>query len=237
MSNPILSENKFSRSLRTESVMSIDGAVNKSMVLVGLTFVAAMFTYRQSAASSSLVTVTGILGFIIALIASFKPASTPVTAPLYAVVEGLFLGAVSYVYGRMFEGIVLQAVMLTFGTLFGMLGLYSLGIIRMSGGLSRFLFVATAGVGVTYLLTFILSFFGIQIPFIHDSGPIGIGFSAFVVILAALNLIGDFASIEAGAAQGAPKYMEWYSAFGLLVTLVWLYLEILRLLAKLSRRD
>jgi uncharacterized YccA/Bax inhibitor family protein len=107
----------------------------------------------------------------------------------------------------------------------------------MSGGLSRFLFVATAGVGVTYLLTFILSFFGIQIPFIHDSGPIGIGFSAFVVILAALNLIGDFASIEAGAAQGAPKYMEWYSAFGLLVTLVWLYLEILRLLAKLSRRD
>ncbi len=217
--------------------MTIDGAVNKSMVLVALTFVAAMFTYRQSAVSSGLITATGIIGFIIALIALFKPASTPITAPLYAVVEGLFLGAVSYVYGRVYDGIILQAVMLTFGTLFGMLGLYSLGIIRMSGGLSRFLFVATAGVTITYLLTFILSFFHVQVPFIHDSGPIGIGFSAFVVILAALNLVGDFATIESGAQQGAPKYMEWYSAFGLLVTLVWLYLEILRLLAKLSRRD
>jgi uncharacterized YccA/Bax inhibitor family protein len=237
MSNPILSEDKFSRSFRTDSVMTIDGAVNKSMVLVALTFVAAMFTYRQSAVSSGLITATGIIGFIIALIALFKPASTPITAPLYAVVEGLFLGAVSYVYGRVYDGIILQAVMLTFGTLFGMLGLYSLGIIRMSGGLSRFLFVATAGVTITYLLTFILSFFHVQVPFIHDSGPIGIGFSAFVVILAALNLVGDFATIESGAQQGAPKYMEWYSAFGLLVTLVWLYLEILRLLAKLSRRD
>ena len=214
MSNPILSEGKFSRSFRTDSVMTIDGAVNKSMVLVALTFVAAMFTYRQSAVSSGLITATGIVGFIIALIASFKPASTPITAPLYAVVEGLFLGAVSYVYGRVYDG-----------------------IIRMSRGLSRFLFVATAGVAITYLLTFILSFFHIQVPFIHDSGPIGIGFSAFVVILAALNLVGDFATIESGAQQGAPKYMEWYSAFGLLVTLVWLYLEILRLLAKLSRRD
>jgi uncharacterized YccA/Bax inhibitor family protein len=217
--------------------MTVDGAVNKSMVLVALTFVAAMFTYRQAAVSTGLITATGILGFIIALIASFKPSSTPITAPLYAVVEGLFLGSVSYVYGRLYDGIILQAVMLTFGTLFGMLGLYSFGIIRMSRGLSRFLFVATAGVGITYLLTFILSFFHVQVPFIHDSGPIGIGFSAFVVILAALNLISDFATIESGAQQGAPKYMEWYSAFGLLVTLVWLYLEILRLLAKLSRRD
>ena len=123
MSNPILSEGKFSRSFRTDSVMTIDGAVNKSMVLVALTFVAAMFTYRQSAVSTGLITVTGIIGFIIALIASFKPASTPITAPLYAVVEGLFLGAVSYVYGRVYDGIILQAVMLTFGTLFGMLGL------------------------------------------------------------------------------------------------------------------
>ena len=217
--------------------MTIDGAVNKSMILVALTLVAAMFTYRQSGVSSSVVMVTGILGFIIALIASFNPASTPVTAPLYAIVEGLFLGAVSYAFGDMYDGIVLQSVMLTFGTLFGMLGLYSFGIIRMSAGLSRFLFVATAGVAITYLLTFILGLFNVQVPFIHDSGPIGIGFSAFVVILAALNLIGDFATIESGAAQGAPKYMEWYSAFGLLVTLVWLYLEILRLLAKLRSRD
>ena len=217
--------------------MTMDGAVNKSMILVALTLVAAMFTYRQSGVSSSVVMVTGILGFIIALIASFNPASTPVTAPLYAIVEGLFLGAVSYAFGDMYDGIVLQSVMLTFGTLFGMLGLYSFGIIRMSAGLSRFLFVATAGVAITYLLTFILGLFNVQVPFIHDSGPIGIGFSAFVVILAALNLIGDFATIESGAAQGAPKYMEWYSAFGLLVTLVWLYLEILRLLAKLRSRD
>jgi uncharacterized YccA/Bax inhibitor family protein len=237
MSNPILSEEKFSRAIRTESAMTIDGAVNKSMILVALTLVAAMFTYRQSGVSSSVVVVTGILGFIIALIASFNPASTPVTAPLYAIVEGLFLGAVSYAFGDMYDGIVLQSVMLTFGTLFGMLGLYSFGIIRMSAGLSRFLFVATAGVAITYLLTFILGLFNVQVPFIHDSGPIGIGFSAFVVILAALNLIGDFATIESGAAQGAPKYMEWYSAFGLLVTLVWLYLEILRLLAKLRSRD
>ena len=217
--------------------MTIDGAVNKSMVLVGLTFAAAMFTYREAAVSNEFLALTGIGGFIVAMIASFIPTSTPLTAPLYAVLEGLFLGGVSYMYGRVYEGIILQAVMLTFGTLFGMLGLYSLGIIRMSRGLSRFLFVATAGVAITYLLTFILGFFHVQVPFIHDSGPIGIGFSAFVVILAALNLVGDFANIEQGAQQGAPKYMEWYSAFGLLVTLVWLYLEILRLLAKLSRRD
>ena len=127
--------------------------------------------------------------------------------------------------------------MLTFGTLFGMLGLYSFGVLRMSRGLSRFLFVATTGIAITYFLTFILGLFDVRVPFIHNSGPIGIAFSAFVLVVAALNLISDFATIEFGASQGAPKYMEWYSAFGLLVTLVWLYLEFLRLLAKLREND
>lgn len=237
MSNPVLSDSKFTPSNTTGSVMTIGGAVNKSLILTSLTLVSAMFTYQQSSVSYGWTVCTSILAFVVALIASYNPASTPVTAPIYAVLKGLFLGMVSCIFERKYGGIVAQAVMLTFGTLFGMLGLYSYGVIRMTEGLGRFLYVATAGVAVTYLLSFVLGLFGVSVPFIHESGIIGIGFSAVVVVIAALNLIADFAVIEEGANQGAPRYMEWYSAFALLVTLAWLYLEVLQLLAKLRSDD
>jgi uncharacterized YccA/Bax inhibitor family protein len=213
--------------------MTIEGAVQKSLVLASLTLVSATFTYQGSPASTALMFGTSILAFIIALVVSFNPASAPVTAPIYAVVKGLFLGMVSSAFERKFHGLVAQSVMLTFGILFGMLGLYTGGIIRMTKGLSRFLYVSTAGVVVTYLLSSILGFCGVEVPLIHESGLIGIGFSAVVVVIAALNLIADFEIVEGGAEQGAPRYMEWYSGFALLVTVAWLYLEILNLLAKL----
>lgn len=237
MSNPVLSDSKFTPSSTTGSVMTVGGAVNKSLILTSLTLVSAMFTYQQSSVSYGWTVGTGFLAFVVAMIASYNPASTPVTAPIYAVIKGLFLGMVSSIFERKYGGIVAQAVMLTFGTLFGMLGLYSSRVVRMTEGLGRFLYVATAGVAVTYLLSFVLGLFGVSVPFIHESGIIGIGFSAVVVVIAALSLIADFAVIEEGASQGAPSYMEWYSAFALLVTLAWLYLEVLRLLAKLRSDD
>ena len=160
------------------------------------------------------------------------------TGSIYAIAEGLFLGAISAVYEAQFHGIVLQAVMLTIGVLLAMLGLYTTRIIQPTQKFMMGVFAATAGIALVYLVTIVLGFFHINVPFIHSNGLMGIGFSVFVVIIAALNLIIDFGVIEQGVAARAPKYMEWYSGFGLLVTLVWLYLEILRLLSKLaSRRD
>jgi uncharacterized YccA/Bax inhibitor family protein len=167
----------------------------------------------------------------------FKPVWSPVTAPLYAAAEGLFLGAISALYEQRFHGIVLQAVLLTSGTLLALLAVYSMRLVRVTQNFRLGLLAATGGVALVYLLTIVLGLFGIHIPYIHDSGAIGIGFSIVVVVIAALNLVLDFDFIENGCARGAPKYMEWYAGFGLLVTLVWLYLEMLRLLSKLSRRN
>jgi len=159
-----------------------------------------------------------------------------VTAPIYAVAEGFFLGGLSGLVNLRFPGIPFQAVCLTFGTLFMLLMAYQTGWIRATENFKLGVTAATGGICMLYLVSMVMGFFGMQIPFIHESGPIGIGFSVFVVIIAALNLVLDFDFIEHGAEHGAPKYMEWYAAFGLLVTLVWLYIEILRLLSKLARR-
>jgi uncharacterized YccA/Bax inhibitor family protein len=178
--------------------------------------------------------VGGIAGFILALVTCFKQSWAPVTAPIYALCEGLFIGGISAAYEAKTGGITLQAVMLTFGTFAGMLFLFQGNILRATPMFMKVVIGATLGIALTYLLGFILSFFHVQLP-IFGGGQIGIIFSLAVVVIAALNLIIDFEFIQQSAeSNAAPKYMEWYAAFGLLVTVVWLYISILQLLAKLS---
>jgi len=176
-------------------------------------------------------------GLIFGLITAFKPTAAPYTAPVYAALEGLFLGGISALFELMYPGIVVQAVALTFGTLGALLLAYTSGLIKPTENFKLGITAATGAIFLVYMVSMVMNMFGSGgIGFIHDSGPIGIGFSVVVVIIAALNLVLDFDFIESGAKRGAPKYMEWYGAFGLLVTLVWLYLEILRLLSKLRSR-
>ena len=172
-----------------------------------------------------------------AIITVFKKQWAAVSAPIYALLEGLAMGGISSIFEARFPGIVIQAVGLTFGTLLCLLLAYKSGMIRATENFKMGVVAATGGIFIVYLVSWVLGMFGVGIPFIHESGLIGIGFSLFVVVIAALNLVLDFDFIESGAAQGAPKYMEWYAAFGLMVTLIWLYLEILRLLAKLKDRE
>jgi uncharacterized YccA/Bax inhibitor family protein len=174
-------------------------------------------------------------GLILALVTVFKKTWAPITAPIYALLEGLALGGISAVFEARFPGIVLQAVGLTFGTLAALLVAYRSGLIKVTDNFRLGVVAATGGIFVVYLVDMVLRFFGVNIPFIHEGGMIGIGFSIFVVIIAALNLVLDFDFIESGVSARAPKYMEWFGAFALMVTLIWLYLEILRLLAKTRR--
>jgi uncharacterized YccA/Bax inhibitor family protein len=176
-------------------------------------------------------------GLIAALVTIFKKSWAGITTPLYALFEGLVLGGLSAIFEAQFPGIVLQAVGLTFGTLFCLLLAYSTRLIRATENFKLGVVAATGAIALIYLASFVLRLFGINIPYIHDGGLIGIAFSLFVVVVAALNLVLDFDFIESGAANGAPKYMEWYGAFGLMVTLIWLYIEMLRLLSKLRSRN
>jgi len=176
------------------------------------------------------------LQLALALITIFKKEWSPFTAPMYALVEGVFLGAISALFNAKFPGIVFQAVLLTFGTLFALLFAYRSGVIKATENFKLGVVAATGGIALLYLASFVLGFFNINVPVIHDSSWLGIAFSLFVVVVAALNLVLDFDFIETGVAQRAPKYMEWYGAFGLMVTLVWLYVEFLRLLSKIQQR-
>ncbi|MMZ64024.1 Bax inhibitor 1 like protein [compost metagenome] len=176
-----------------------------------------------------------LVGLILALIVSFAPKAAPFLVPVYAVAEGMFLGAISAQFEqKIVPGITLNAILLTMGVFFALLIAYKTRLIKATENFKLGVVAATGGIALVYLINFILGFFGMQVPFLHESSWIGIGISVVIVIIAALNLVLDFDFIENGAAQGAPKYMEWYGAFGLMVTLVWLYLEILRLLAKLA---
>lgn len=234
---------------RDSDAMTLNGTANKTGVLLMLTVLTAVFAWSQSLsidAAGDAVIAPGVVGyaaggliggFILALITIFKKEWSPITAPLYALVEGFFLGSISAIYEQRFNGIVLQAVLLTFGTLFAMLFAYRSGMIKATENFKLGVVAATGGIALVYLATMVLGLFNIQIPYIHGSGPIGILFSLFVVVVAALNLVTDFDFIESGVEQGAPKYMEWYGAFGLMVTLVWLYVEFLRLLSKLQSRN
>ncbi len=243
--NPTLNANTFVQfqgtAVRGET-MTIQGTVNKTGLLFILLLLAAAYTWNMFFPSKNPATVMpwmwgGMIGgFVVALITVFKKHWAMLTSPLYAVLEGLFLGALSSIIEAQYPGIVVQAVGLTFGTLFALLLAYRSGLIRATENFKLGVAAATGGIFLVYMATMVLGFFGVGIPFIHGSGVIGIGFSLFVVGIAAMNLVLDFDFIESGSAMGAPKYMEWYAAFGLMVTLIWLYIEILRLLAKLRGR-
>lgn len=241
--NPALSSDTFDRFdvYEPTQAMTLQGTVNKTGLLLIVLVAAASITWRQFNAAGPAVMpwVIGgaVVGLIFALITSFKPTWSPVTAPLYAGAEGLFLGGLSAMIEARYPNIAFQAVCLTFGTLFSLLVAYRSGLIRATENFKLGVMAATGGIFVVYMVGWIMSFFGSGIPFIHEGGIIGICFSLFVVVIASLNLVLDFDFIETGVERGAPRYMEWYAAFGLLVTLVWLYVEILRLLSKLRGRD
>lgn len=249
--NPALSESTFldlgsgGVVSRDADAMTLNGTVGKTAILLLLAMITAAYawshTFTDAGELSPMVKLYlwgGLIGgLVLSLVTIFKKSWAPVSAPLYALAEGLFLGSISAIYEARFDGIVFQAVILTFGTLFALLFAYRSGLIKATENFKLGVVAATGGIALVYLATIVLGFFNINIPFIHESGLIGIGFSLFVVVIAALNLVLDFDFIESGVEAGAPKYMEWYGAFGLMVTLVWLYIEFLRLLSKLQSRD
>lgn len=213
--------------------MTLEGAVNKTAILLSLCFGGAFIGWNVPAlAIPSL-----IIGTILAFVTIFRsPAKAGSTAPFYAGFEGIALGGITVFAESQYPGIGIQAIGLTFGILASLLFCYKSGIIKPTENFRLMIFSATMGIALLYLVSFIMSFFGSGIGFIHSNGLFGIGFSLFVVGIAALNLVLDFDFIEEGADQGLPKYMEWYGAFSLMVTLVWLYIEILRLLMKIRSR-
>jgi uncharacterized YccA/Bax inhibitor family protein len=217
--------------------MTIQGSVVKTGILLAILLATASYTWSLASEASPMV--GGLMGlgfiggFIIALVTSFFPKASPVTAPIYAGLEGLALGGISSLFEKQYHGIAIQAVELSLGVLGIMLFVYGTGLIRATERFKIGVVAATGAVCLVYIATMVMGLFHVAIPYIHDSGPIGIGFSLVVVVIAALNLILDFDFIERGVQYGAPKYMEWYGGFTLMVTLVWMYLEILRLLSKM----
>lgn len=261
--NPVMSEAALRAGgyaeVGTGEVMTVSGTVNKTVILSVLLLIAAAWVWNaffshvsaspllspeqraaELAAAMSAISPWlwgGLIGgLVLALVTVFKKTWSPVTSPVYAILEGLALGGISAFMESVYPGIVVQAVALTIGTLFALLFAYRAGFIKVTERFRGIIVSATGGILLVYLATFVLGFFGVGIPMIHGSGLVGIGFSLVVVVIAALNLLLDFDFIEKASAQGSPKYMEWYGAFGIMVTLVWLYIEILRLLAKLRSR-
>ena len=235
--NPALTSSTFKDqiSVAAGGRMTLSGTVNKTGFVLVLTIVSAGYAWGNPM-MHGLTIPAAVVGFILAMVTIFRPTIGHITVPAYAIVEGVFLGGISMVFDAMYPGIVVQAVFLTFGTLGALLLAYSSGLIQATENFKLGVAAATGGIAILYLINFAMSFFGSGIGIITDSSMMGILFSGFVVVIAALNLVMDFDFIEEGAEIGAPKYMEWYGAFGLLVTLIWLYLEILRLLAKLQNR-
>ena len=243
--NPTLSQKIFERSLQTDNaeVMTERGAMTKFGFLFLLVLAGATFTWNAFYQGKDVlpwVLGSAIGGLIIAIVLAFVPKYSPYLAPAYALIKGVFLGGISAVYSLAFAktapGIVMGAIGLTFGVVIAMFLLYNFRVIKATERLRSVIFTAITGIMLFYALALILGLFGIQMPLLYDSSPLGIGLSLVIVSVAALKLILDFDMIEQGARMGAPKYMEWYSAFALLVTIVWLYIEILRLLSKLNRR-
>jgi len=214
--------------------MTLDGTVNKTGILLGLCFIGAIISWNIP--NPFFIVGGALVGFGLAIYTSFVPRNAGITAPIYAFVEGLFLGGVSLMFEVQYPGIAIQAIGLTFGTLASLLFFYKSGLIKPTENFRLMIFSATFGIMILYLVSIVMSFFGSGIGFIHSNGIFGIGFSLFVVSIAALNLVLDFDFIEQGSENNQPKFMEWYGAFSLMVTLIWLYLEILRLLAKLRSR-
>ncbi|MBA3052256.1 MAG: Bax inhibitor-1/YccA family protein [Candidatus Omnitrophota bacterium] len=243
--NPALNSKTFEVTADYSSAekMTLQGTVNKSGILLLLLALAASWVWRgyfnPGTATGSvmpLMFIGAIGGFVVGMITVFAKKASPFTAPLYAVLEGLFLGGFSAIMEGRYQGIVIQAAALTFAAAGCLLLAYTSGLIKVSDNFRLGVVAATGAIALIYFLTFILGLFRVNVPYIHSSGLVGIAFSLFVVVVASMNLVMDFDFIETGAEQGAPKYMEWYAAFGLMVTLVWLYIEILRLLAKMRDR-
>ena len=234
--NPVLSKKTFTNTLSSSDQMTIEGTVNKTAISLLLLVGTGYFTF--DVISPVLLIGAGIGGFILALVTIFKKEWAPITVPLYAILEGALLGGISYMYNASYNGIVTNAILLTVGILVSLLIAYRSGYIKATENFKLGIFAATGGIAIVYFVNFIMGFFGsgLGVMSINNASPLSIGFSIVVVIIASLNLVLDFDFIEEGAEKGAPKYMEWYGAFGLLVTLIWLYLEILRLLAKLNSR-
>lgn len=244
-SNPALATNPFSGfgMVSESNAMTIRGTVGKTLILLALVLLPATLIWRQLIMSGYNQAVVqpwmmgGLFGgFILSLATIFKKNWAPITAPLYAVAQGLFLGGMSGLFEKSYPGIVMQAVSLSIATLLVMLAAYQSGWIRPTERFKWGVIAATGGIAIVYIVSMVLGFFHINVPFITGSGIFSILFSLFVVGIAALNFILDFDFIEKGSHAGVPKYMEWYGAFALMVTLIWLYIEILRLLAKLNDR-
>lgn len=238
---------------RRSATMTIPGTAAKAGLMLAFCAGAAVWSYTAAAAGAGFampVMLGGLAGgLVLAFIIIFAPRTAPYLSIPYALCEGLFLGVISLVIAQrvgqagpgavksaLAGGIVFQAILITFGVFGGMIILYATRVLRATPVLTKVVIIGTAGVGLTYLASIVLGLFGVQVPYIHGSGPVGIGFSLLVVGLAAFNLVLDFDFIEANAQRGAPKHLEWYGAFGLMVTLVWLYIEILRLLSKMQRK-
>ena len=218
-------------------VMTLEGTVNKCAISIILTIAAAYWSFSTPEMGTWALPAI-IAALVVAIVLMFKKVWAPYLTPTYALLEGLALGSISLYAETMYPGIVFQAISLTFGTLFALLLAYKSGWINPTENFKLGVVAATGGIFLVYMFSFILRLFGVSMSFLHDSGPISIGISIFVIIIAALNLVLDFDFIENAAESGsAPKYMEWFGAFGLLVTLVWLYIEILHLLMKLQSRD
>jgi uncharacterized YccA/Bax inhibitor family protein len=238
--NPALREDVFTAARTTDGgVMTVQGTVNKTALLLVLALATATGAWVLGTAGGPGVAGwaigAGLVGLGVAIATIVRPQWSPITAPIYALVEGVVLGVVSMWFEAQYEGIAIQAVALTFGVMGAMLVLYRTGVIKVTQRFRAGVLAATLGIAVVYLVALVLGLFGVRVPFLYDASPLGILISLAIVVVAALNLLLDFDLIERGARSGAPAYMEWYAAFGLLVTLVWLYLELLRLLARLRR--
>jgi uncharacterized YccA/Bax inhibitor family protein len=244
--NPALGANTFARLAPvadSDNAMTLQGTVNRITFLLVLVFAGAtstwwLFNTTREFASVAPFFYAGVFGgLVVAIVLAFKKHWAPYLSMLYAALEGLALGGLSALLDASYPGIAFQALLLTFGILLVLLAAYTTRLIRVTENFKLVIVSATGGIALYYLISFVLSFFGVRAPLIHDNSWIGIGFTLVVVIIASLNLVVDFDFIEKGVESGAPKYMEWYAAFGILVTLVWLYVELLRLLAKLRSRD
>lgn len=246
-SNPTLNGRIFAKAratLGSGSTMTVSGTVNKTMILLAIVIALAFWGFTSMPTWMAAINLNAVLmgvsiaGLVMALLTTFKPQFSPVTAPIYAAIQGVFIGVLSFIFEIKYPGIVVKAVALTFGALFSMLFLYKAGLIRATSGFKKGIMIATSAIGLFYILVMVVSLFGVAPPgFINGATPLGIFFSLFVVTIATLSFIVNFDFIERASEEGLEPYMEWYGAFGLIVTLIWLYLEILRLLSKLSSRD
>jgi uncharacterized YccA/Bax inhibitor family protein len=236
--NPVLSSNAFSTTSVSSEVMTIRGTVDKTFLSLMLLMVTGYYSFMYGQITMGFVIIPAIIALIVGFITIRNKHWSPITVPIYAALQGVALGGLSYFFNSLYDGIVLSAICITVSILLAMLMIYRSGLIKPTENFKLGIAAATGGIAIVYMINFIMSFFGSQmgIMSIQNASFMSIGFSLFVIVIAALSLVVDFDFIEEGAEKGAPKYMEWFGAFGLLVTLIWLYIEILRLLAKLRSR-